>query len=452
MWPDDTLHRNLEYPADLETPQNKSFSNPYTPSNGRARSGGARLAEEVAAMTRRRHSIIFFTILLTALAQQASFANSSPKADPDIVVIGGVQGAANTVATLLEHLELIDAEQQWSGGDTVLIQTGDLMDEGENVRATLDLFMRLQREAAAAGGRVIVLMGNHEAMNILGELRDVNYMAYQHFADSDSEDRQRQAWEQWVAWRQRRAEALGEEFKPTAETEAEWFAGHPPGWAEYADSMRPEGVYGSWLRSLPVAVEIEEVLFIHAGISPEFVDRDVASINRRAADEITRFDEYRTFMVRKGLSLPTASICEMADILKEEVTYLNDLGSSRRKIVQRRRTDVQEIGEIGDVSSWVVLDTQGPLWFRGAAKGAEEELGPHMASILDAFEVDRMVTGQSAGRERIIRTRFDNRVLLTSIEMSDDPYVRGGQPAALKIEDGDFFVVTLDSRALLIDN
>jgi hypothetical protein len=75
-----------------------------------------------------------------------------------------------------------------------------------------------------------------------------------------------------------------------------------------------------------------------------------------------------------------------------------------------------------------------------------------MASVLDAFEVDRMVTGQSAGRERIIRTRFDNRVLLTSIEMSDDPYIRGGKPAALEIEDGDYFVVTLNSRELLIDN
>ena len=183
-------------------------------------------------------------------------------------------------------------------------------------------------------------------------------------ADSSSEERQRGAWEQWLAWRERRAESLGEKFEPTAETEAEWFAAHPPGWAEYADSMRPEGVYGSWLRSLPVAVEIDEILFIHAGISPEFEDRDVESINRRAAEEIERFDEYRTFMVKKGLSLPTASVCEMADILNEEVTYLNELGSSRHKAVQRRRADVQEISEIGRVGSWVVIDELGPLWFR----------------------------------------------------------------------------------------
>jgi len=277
-------------------------------------------------------------------------------------------------------------------------------------------------------------------------------MAYQHFADSDSEARQRRAWEQWVALRQSRAEALGESFEITADMEAEWFAAHPLGWIEYALSMRPEGLYGSWLRTLPVVVEIDKILFIHAGIGPEFKDRDVASINRRATDEIQKFDEKRTFMLNQGLCLPTTSVSELADILKEEVEYLNNLGPSRRKAINQRRADAQELGEIGRAGSWSILDNNGPLWFRGSSRGSEEELRPQMASILDAFDVDRMVTGQSGGTERIIHTRFDNRVLLTSVDMSDDPYIRGGKPAALEIENGDFFVVTLNSRELLIDN
>jgi hypothetical protein len=62
------------------------------------------------------------------------------------------------------------------------------------------------------------------------------------------------------------------------------------------------------------------------------------------------------------------------------------------------------------------------------------------------------VTGQSDGKERLIRARFDNRVLLTSIDMDDNPYGGGGRPAALEISDGDYFVVTLGGRELLIDN
>lgn len=403
-------------------------------------------------MTRRWISIVAILFILGTIAPSRADATGPLKQTPHIVVIGGVNSAANSAAALLEHLKLIDAEHRWSGGNTVLIQTGDLIDDGENVRATLDLFMRLQQEADAAGGQVIVLMGNHEVMNILGIFRDVNYMAYQHFADSESEARQRRAWEQWLALRQSRAEALGQSFEVTAEMEAEWFAAHPSGWVEYALSMRPEGLYGSWLRTLPVAVEIDKILFIHAGIGPEFNDRDVASINRRAAEEIQRFDEKRTFMFKKGFCLPTTSVTEMADMLREEVEYLNSLGPTRRKAIIQRRADVQELSEIGHAGSWSIVDNNGPLWLRGSLNGPEEELGPQMASILDAFDVDRMVTGQSGGTERIIRTRFDNRVLLTSVDMSDDPYIRGGKPAALEIEDGDFFVVTLNSRELLIDN
>lgn len=403
-------------------------------------------------MIRRSLLIIAFLTLLNPITTRHAEADVSPIRDPHIVVIGGVEGAANTVATMLEHLGLIDANRRWSGGDTILVQTGDLIDEGENVRATLDLFMRLQKEASAAGGQVIVLMGNHEVMNILGVLRDVNYMAYQSFADSNSEQRQRVAWHEWLDWRTRRAEALGTSFDATDTTEAEWFAAHPPGWIEYAESMLPDGVYGAWLRSLPVAVEIDKILFVHGGISPEFEEREIAAINRRAAGEIERFDQYRTLMAANGLGLATASVCELTDTLKEEITYLENVNSSRRKFVKRRQEIVQKIAELGQVSSWSVLDKNGPLWYCGAAKDPEEDLRAEMTSILEDLQVDRMVTGQSDGDERLIRTRFNNRVLLTSIEMSDDPYVRGGDPAALEIEDGDFFVVTLNSRELLIDN
>jgi hypothetical protein len=94
-----------------------------------------------------------------AIAALPTNLHGRERPDREIVVLGEVQGAANTVAAFLEHLDLIDSEHHWIGGDTILIQTGDLIDDGEHVRAALDLFMRLQDEAAAAGGRVIVLMG-----------------------------------------------------------------------------------------------------------------------------------------------------------------------------------------------------------------------------------------------------------------------------------------------------
>ena len=143
-------------------------------------------------------------VLLVALVDFAGAQTTSR-----VVALGEVQGAANSVTTLLQQLELIDEAGRWSGGDAVLVQTGDLIDGGENSRAAMDLFMRLQDEAASAGGQVIVLMGNHEAMNVLGELRDVNYMAYAAFAGADAEDGQKAHYDSIVAWRTGRALAIG---------------------------------------------------------------------------------------------------------------------------------------------------------------------------------------------------------------------------------------------------
>ena len=112
---------------------------------------------------------------------------------PRVVVLGEVQGAYESAVKTLLAVGLVDDGLRWSGGDAILIQTGDLIDDGIRVREVMDLFMRLQEEAEAAGGQVIVLLGNHEALNILGMRLSVNYETYQTFADENSAARQAEA-------------------------------------------------------------------------------------------------------------------------------------------------------------------------------------------------------------------------------------------------------------------
>jgi hypothetical protein len=400
----------------------------------------------------RRGSLVCVATVALAIAALPIDLHGQEALGREIVVLGEVQGAAKTVAAFLQHLDLIDSEHHWIGGDTILVQTGDLIDDGEHVRAALDLFMRLQEEAAAAGGEVIVLMGNHEALNILGELRGVNPLAYQSFEGPYSEQRRRQLWEAWSTWRTQRAEAVGEASEVESEAEAQWYAAHPPGWVEYVESMGPEGVYGAWLRSLPVAVEINDILFIHGGVNRQIEDREVTSMNRRAVEEIRRFDEHKAIMVAEGLCLPTSSAGEMVNVINQEAAFLNGLDDSERTTSNPRVALLLQVYDLSQWRSWSVLDGKGPLCFRGAARWPEEDHGAEVAAILEEFDVERMVTGQSDGRNRLIQARFDKRVLLTSIDMTDDPEVRGGDPAALEIADGDFFVVTKGGRELLIDN
>ncbi|MEZ4329703.1 MAG: metallophosphoesterase [Polyangiales bacterium] len=99
-----------------------------------------------------------------------------------VVAIGDVHGDLAAGLTALRTAGLIDGQQRWSGGDTVMIQVGDLLDRGDGEAELMDLFERLRDEAPSAGGEVHLLLGNHELMNAAGDLRYVTRGGFEQFA------------------------------------------------------------------------------------------------------------------------------------------------------------------------------------------------------------------------------------------------------------------------------
>ena len=89
-----------------------------------------------------------------------------------VVAIGDIHGAYDEFTGLLRAVGLVDGDLHWQGGNTHLVSLGDLVDRGAGSKQVMDLLMRLQEQAEAAGGRVHVLLGNHELMNLTGDLRD----------------------------------------------------------------------------------------------------------------------------------------------------------------------------------------------------------------------------------------------------------------------------------------
>lgn len=81
-----------------------------------------------------------------------------------IYIIGDVHGQYEKLVGLLRAAGLIDSQLSWSGGDTQLWFMGDFLDRGPRGVECIELVMRLQREAAAVGGEVHSLLGNHEAL------------------------------------------------------------------------------------------------------------------------------------------------------------------------------------------------------------------------------------------------------------------------------------------------
>src|SRR5690349_1911903 len=100
-----------------------------------------------------------------------------------IVAVGDLHGDLTATRAALRVAGVIDPHDRWIGGTTTLVQVGDVLDRGDDEQAIIDLLERLEGEAAAAGGAVIWLLGNHELMNAAADFRYVTPGGFTDFAD-----------------------------------------------------------------------------------------------------------------------------------------------------------------------------------------------------------------------------------------------------------------------------
>jgi len=91
------------------------------------------------------------------------------------IVVGDIHGELDGFKEIVRNAGLIDSKDNWSGGDNVLIQTGDVIDRGPYSREAVDLLRKLQKEAAGVNGEVIRLCGNHELMLLQSNFSYVNF-------------------------------------------------------------------------------------------------------------------------------------------------------------------------------------------------------------------------------------------------------------------------------------
>lgn len=99
--------------------------------------------------------------------------NSHTQADPcgaAIVAVGDVHGELEALREILRHAALLGDQDQWIGGDRVLVQIGDVIDRGPKSKESYALLAALQSKAPNTGGKVVRLLGNHELALLQGRL------------------------------------------------------------------------------------------------------------------------------------------------------------------------------------------------------------------------------------------------------------------------------------------
>jgi hypothetical protein len=324
---------------------------------------------------RRTLLIVSFLAALSAFAQTPSDTFEGVKR---IVAFGDIHGDYQVFTQLLRTAQLTNAKNAWIGGEAHLVLPGDYVDRGPDSAKVMDLLMDLEREAQKAGGQVHALLGNHETMDILGDLRYVtkeDFKGYQQSNSKELRDAQMQA----------ALERLKEDKTPPPD-EAAWRKKfedeHPLGWVEHRLAFLPDGKYGKWLRQKNTIIKINDMIFLHGSISAKYAGMSRQEIN----------DEVRA---------------ELADFSK--------------------------------VQGGIVGDTENnPMWFRGMATSPETDAGMQalVDRVLDTQRVRHIVIGHTV--MPAVLPRFGGKVIAIDVGLAK---VMGGPPAFLVVEDSKFYAV-----------
>ena len=394
-----------------------------------------------------KHLCVFFTLVLAAPAGAWAGPTNVPAGPESVVAIGDVHGDFDDFVAILRRTGLTDQQNHWAGGKTTFVQVGDQIDRGPKPREVMDLMMALEKEAPQAGGRVVSLLGNHEVMNIMGDLRYVTPANYASFADGNSEKRQKDAYGEYQKWKDSHASLFAELPQPMELTEAEWMARHPAGFVEQREAFGPKGEYGEWLRKHAAIAEIEGIIFLHGGISPDVAKTNIDAINNRIRDEIKEFDASKQYLQNENLILPFFNLQEIYSVLRAEVSA--EL-KSRVPANNERQAKIQEFLKHED---WFSVRVDGPLWFRGYDQWSEEAGAPQASKILEGYKATHVVVGHTVQKGGRIRPRFGDKVFLIDTGMLSS-YYPGGRASALEIcDDGKKLIaVYQDQRAVLVDS
>lgn len=258
--------------------------------------------------------------------------------------ISDIHGQYDLMLKILQAGKVIDAQGNWAFGSNQLVVVGDIMDRGDKVNEALWHVYVLQQQAKAAGGALHMLPGNHETMVLRGDLRYVhpNY--------------------------QQAATKL-----------------NTPLPALYGANT----VLGAWLRQLPLFVRINDTLFVHGGISPEFA---------------------------KG----TESVAEL------QHAFAHSWGQSKDALKQQPLANLLQT-------------SQGPLWYRGYFKEETPSNPTLLAEQLARFGAKRIVVGHT--------TMDDVYQHHNGVVYSVDSNIKEGESGAmLHYIDGQWFKSSLDGE------
>lgn len=238
------------------------------------------------------------------------------------LAVSDIHGQYDLFVSLLQAHGVIDTSNNWTFADSHLVINGDILDRGEGTTEALWLVFKLQQQAAEQGGMVHYNMGNHELMVLAGDVRYIH----------------------------KKYDAIGQLLNE-----------------KYDEQFSQDTFFGRWIRQRTAMVSINDVGFVHGGISPD--------------------------LVRSGLRPSDINALFADSILNQP----KDIYSQSERLS-------------------FLTTTQGPVWYRGFLND-EQLTKTDLDAIVDWWGVKRIVVGHTTQRE--IRSLFGGRAIAIDAGIKD---------------------------------
>tara|TARA_B100000579_G_scaffold404836_1_gene389988 strand:+ start:949 stop:2130 length:1182 start_codon:yes stop_codon:yes gene_type:complete len=298
-----------------------------------------------------------------------------------VVAIGDIHGSYKNYIQILNDSDLIDDYGSWIGKDTHLVQVGDLPDRGPDTVKIIKHLQKLEKQAVREGGMIHLLIGNHEFMNVIGDLRYVHTGEYEAFVTPRSaklRDAYRKKIIREIKTKRTLQKASSLEMQMNLPNIDEAFIQKlnekiPLGYVEHRLAWQPGGKINSWIAKHNAVIKINDMLFLHAGLGPSAVSLSIQEINERIRAEILG-----------------------------QINYKGGLGNSQ----------------------------DGPLWYRGLAMNLEQAETAHLEELLKKHAVKKIIIGHTPSLG-VITPRFGSKVLIIDTGISEH---YGGHRSSLIIE------------------
>lgn len=190
------------------------------------------------------------TLLISGLAptQEPDNYTNIPK----IFAVSDIHGRFDTLLALLRGNGIIDDDLRWTWDTGHLVFVGDIFDRGSKMTEVLWFIYRLEKEARKAGGNVHLILGNHELLVLRNDIRYVH-----------------------------------EKYKALTIKKLR---------IRMSDLYGPETELGRWLRSKNIIFKINDILFVHGGVSPKLMSEGYTI--KRINSEIRNGMDVRDYTLR----------------------------------------------------------------------------------------------------------------------------------------------------------